>query len=450
MHPVHIMDSPEAKAARNKAERKQEEKDFQRNIAALERQKDLSSLVQGMKVHATNPEIQKQVCLALCTFDGPASSNDTNQVEITRYGGIDAVIKALVNHGDHSGVAEFALASLSNLINHPFNKSKIAIHMALFLKILVRHHNNAGVQRNGCLALWNLGQPREPPNDANYQLEIAEHGGLAVICNAILAHRNNPGVQEHGCRALWVLSVGNIANKLEIEQRGGLEAVLYALEHRDDEEVQESACGALACLLALPRQREYDDVRVKVAKLGGITSVILSLTKHRTNAKIQEQGCTVLCNLAAGVSVAGCIVEITRAGGIDCVVKAMNNHPNDLNIQQICCAVLRNLANDATNREVEIARIGGIRAVVNAMMKHRNHATVQHYGCSVLCILALDAANKVEIAKRGGIRAVVNAGVNHRTNASIQEECCRALKFLASNNEANQVEIARLLDQEPS
>jgi len=123
----------------------------------------------------------------------------------------------------------------------------------------------------------------------------------------------------------------------------------------------------------------------------------------------------------------------------------MMNHPQNVNVQQICCMVLWNLAKNANNREVEIARIGGIHTVVNAMMQHRNHAAVQQYGCSVLCILALDEANKVEIAKRGGIQAVVNAGVNHRTNASVQEECRRALKFLAANNEANQVEIARLL-----
>ena len=76
------------------------------------------------------------------------------------------------------------------------------------IKTVGRHPDHAGVQEEGCGALWNLAAN----NDVN-QVEIAKQGGIDVIIKALVKQPDHAKIQEWGCCALMEL-----ANNAEIKQ----------------------------------------------------------------------------------------------------------------------------------------------------------------------------------------------------------------------------------------
>jgi hypothetical protein len=103
------------------------------------------------------------------------------------------------------------------------------------------HRNHAGVQKNGCNALWGLAvngelnilfvvfslhSPFFFPTVSSFfwliflfvlddnKVAIASKGGIELILQAMKLHRNHAGVQESGCGALWGLAVNGELNIL--------------------------------------------------------------------------------------------------------------------------------------------------------------------------------------------------------------------------------------------
>ena len=64
------------------------------------------------------------------------------------------------------------------------------------LDAMEHHKDVAGVQQNGCVALWNLAA-----NDDN-RVAIAEAGGVRAVVEAMERHKDVAGVQQYGCGAL--------------------------------------------------------------------------------------------------------------------------------------------------------------------------------------------------------------------------------------------------------
>jgi len=65
--------------------------------------------------------VQEQACAVLRNL----AANDVNQLEIGRQGGIDAIIKALVNDREHAGVQDQGSAALRNLALNAATKEEI-------------------------------------------------------------------------------------------------------------------------------------------------------------------------------------------------------------------------------------------------------------------------------------------------------------------------------------
>ena len=70
-------------------------------------------------------------------------------------------------------------------------------------------------------------------------MEIAKQGGIDAIIKAMGNHPDHAGLQAQGCGALWSLAANNDANQVEIAKQGGIDAINKAMgNHPDHAEVQ--------------------------------------------------------------------------------------------------------------------------------------------------------------------------------------------------------------------
>ena len=105
---------------------KDQAKQIQTIVKTMTTMTNIASIIEESKKYAgDNPryaEIQKAMCTTLCAL---ASKNQKNRLSIVKKGGIDAIIKALVNHRDHTGVQEQGCWALLNLAGNADNEVAI-------------------------------------------------------------------------------------------------------------------------------------------------------------------------------------------------------------------------------------------------------------------------------------------------------------------------------------
>jgi hypothetical protein len=189
--------------------------------------------------------------------------------------------------------------------------------------------------------------------------------------------------------------------------------------------------------------------------------------RHAENAKVQENACGALWNLAAdhrenqakiGAQVEnrhGYICEYiwplhtgvedkcrneqsqthTRTqGGIEAVVTAMGRHAESSRLQESACGALWNLAAD--HRE-NTAKIG---AQVESIHQYIcEYIWPLHTGVEDKC---RNEQSQTHTRTQGGIEAVVTAMRRHAENAKVQEIACAALGTLAASySRENQAKI---------
>lgn len=182
--------------------------------------------------------------------------------------------------------------------------------------------------------------------------------------------------------------------------------------------------------------------QLKAVKLDGHTTpelvgwVVGTMTMHLDSARIQEQGCYLLWNIALDAESQGIIV---REGGLACVLAAMDRHGEVASVQVCGCWVLRNLAVNADNQATIVSQ-DGLTRIFTVMDRHVNVGIVQEVACMALCNVAANAGNKLRIVDEGGLTHIFTAMDRHADVAGVQEHALAVLRSLALNSE-NQVRI---------
>ena len=167
---------------------------------------------------------------------------------------------------------------------------KGAVRVEDVLAEMRRHPADAGVQEQGCGALWSFNV------NADNKVKIAAAGGVADVLAAMRAHRSHAGVQVQGCGALWSLAGNNADNKVKIAAAGGIADVLAAMRaHRSHARVQEQGCGALLNLAL------HTDNQVKIAAAGGIADVLAAMRTHKGTSRVEDFACRTLHKLGQSV-----------------------------------------------------------------------------------------------------------------------------------------------------
>ena len=129
-----------------------------------------------------------------------------------------------------------------------------------------------------------------------------------------------------------------------MDRFGALLAAMRA--HRGRASVQLYGCGHLNELVALNPENNV----VLIAKAGGIEDVVMAMRIHcsKRNAKLQQHGFRVLCNItnfAAGDDDV-VLTLFAKAGGIVVVCAGMRSQPSDADVQHRGCRALSNIAFD--------------------------------------------------------------------------------------------------------
>eukprot|EP00566_Odontella_aurita_P005829 CAMPEP_0113536896 /NCGR_PEP_ID=MMETSP0015_2-20120614/6526_1 /TAXON_ID=2838 /ORGANISM="Odontella" /LENGTH=570 /DNA_ID=CAMNT_0000436333 /DNA_START=61 /DNA_END=1773 /DNA_ORIENTATION=+ /assembly_acc=CAM_ASM_000160 len=173
------------------------------------------------------------------------------RVEISKAGGVQAIISSLKRFGKDSGsTAKQAFAALQNLAS---------------IDSIAR--------------------------------SIAQNKGIPAIVEAMEIHYKCPGVQEHGCAALRNLTSSNIANRTQVGEAGGIRTVIGAMRyHANSAKICDKAVAALGNF-----SLKHPENRRTIGKEGGISAILHAMRKHDGYEGVSEKGMQALWDLVHNV-----------------------------------------------------------------------------------------------------------------------------------------------------
>jgi hypothetical protein len=109
-----------------------------------------------------------------------------------------------------------------------------------------------------------------------------------------------------------------------------------------------------------------------------VGDVLAVMKQHLADARVQENGCGALWNLALNNPANS--QAIGGSSGVEVVVAAMQQHLADAKVQGNGCGARWNLASHNPANKQAIGGSGGVEVVVAAMQQHLADANVQKYG----------------------------------------------------------------------
>ena len=123
---------------------------------------------------------------------------------------------------------------------------------------------------------------------------------------------------------------------------------------------------------------KYWEGQSSLEKLGFVMSV---LKNHTKNATVQEQGLSVICNMA---HVAELRAPMRDKMVLQMIVETLRCHIKHAGVTELCCVALRNLsAGDAENKQL-LGELGACALVVEAMVLHAGSELIQRLAAAAI------------------------------------------------------------------
>lgn len=243
------------------------------------------------------------------------------------------------------------------------------------------------------------------------------HGGQARIFKAMDAHVDNDMVQAAACKVLLHLSV-----RCSMAVEGGLEMLLRAMEHfPSDARLQEDCCNVLWNLASSP------DVAFRIVRGGALPLIFAAFDTFEHFANVQKACCGLLCLLMEKVE--NCLT-ILRAGALDKLFTAMDNHLSEVSLQTNCIAIMRR--QESRGR---VIRLGGFTRIFAAMDEHLSMFPLQCTALRTLNSICEDQQSSRVIVREGGLTRIVAAMNSHRENLDVQRSACRLMRKLIQDKQ---------------
>ncbi len=268
-----------------------------------------------------------------------------------------------------------------------------------------------------CKKIW---QKAKFGND-EVKKKIIEKGGAIVVLEGMKYHRDNQEVQSSACGALASLAL-NSENQITLAEIGAIEAIKCALKaHKMNEEVQQFGCSALMNLAANAANQ------LKLMKIGASNIIIDAMNNFLMNEKIQQSGCGTLGNLAGLEENRGILINMKAE---QTIIDAMNNHIMDEKVQQHGCGSLMNLLINKEKEQMKI-NVEVVDATINAMNNYKINPTIQMHGFELLWNFAFtNNNNKIQLVQKGVIEIIINALVNHKMNEKLLQRGCSVIRSI--------------------
>ncbi|GFO14687.1 Armadillo repeat-containing protein 6 [Plakobranchus ocellatus] len=337
-----------------------------------------------LKVMISHQEDPNMICNALASF----CSLTNGQPDLLTSEGIELLISLLKRYKDNPDSLVLIVRAIRlNCVKHESNRQAfISLDLIILLTDgLKEHKSKPSLIKEICTCLRALtldDDIRVPFGKAhdNAKTIVTEGDALKAILQLCEEHENNISVLAEMFLTLAALVVRNEFCK-ETMDRGGVKLIMKAFNGgvKDKGIVRQA-------LIVLKALAGNDEVKVEIAKLGGIELIVLALTTHQTNAQIAEAACRVLTAVTLrNTDNSKCVMDCY---GHQHIVQAMKLHPNEVNVQKYACMALRNLVTRNKENSPSILSLGAESLINEALAHHKGvedeaKAVLRDLGCKV-------------------------------------------------------------------
>ncbi|EKX50670.1 hypothetical protein GUITHDRAFT_135286 [Guillardia theta CCMP2712] len=381
------------------------------NLDIVREEGAIDLMVECMKFHAGDADVQSSCCIALASYIelaigdylAPVPYQPKSAARARQAGGAEAVVTAMKRFPKKRELQECACAALRS----------------------IGGDQEAGVER------------------------VRNAGGIEVAIAALRNHGKNLKVAEQAFSLLFSLwGEGEMQTCRMFGEAGAIEAIMDTmLMHKMRGELQLKG----SILLTVASSTLQNCARLQ--KHGGVEFVMLTMRNHHDMWALQEVSCKTFANLALlGMPTQDAIRTV---GGIDAIESAMKTYGKVARVQEEGCRALHCLANSNPVNTDRILELDGIPKIIGTMKVHRKNVTVQMHGIKALNVLigvnkasqllASEADSIKERVRPEGIKAVITAMRLHKEEADFQRKGSVALESMARGNEENRKKIDGLL-----
>jgi hypothetical protein len=283
--------------------------------------------------------IQAQICLILATL---ATLNDVYvKTVIANHGGVTAVLHVLESRRGNAYVEECACKALSGIAEGIPDSILLPIegHVCKeLMRTFTSYENAEGIQRATLEALCELCE-RDPEY---FVSAISQSNGIPLIVAAMSKNLESGDIQKAGCKFFWMMARENDDYKLELAQKGGVQATILAMmSHITSTAVQKEA---LTVLKHISRMSANKEVLRRDDALGAVR---LSIWGNLEEPFVVCAALSALNDIA--VDDATHKVATVSDDVLSCALRAMRTHPLNREVQKIGCWLLRSLTYNRKN-----------------------------------------------------------------------------------------------------
>jgi hypothetical protein len=282
------------------------------------------------------------------------------------------------------------------------------------------HEDSEGVQRQACLALFNLNTGA----DAKHVVRAGKAGAVERLAAALRRHVSCEGVQERASPALYSMPCDNAVNLIRATNAGAIEVLVAVLRtHATHQGVQMNAIQLLMNMTGYNRTRGQRD---RAIHAGAVEALAAAMCGCLESDDVQVVACRGLQNLTI-VNVAKRI----RAGNASTIEQsrlwwrrsAGTRVPKRCRLEMVCgcLSTLTSSSSNAVNK-TRAWNAGAVGAVVAALRNHLGRESVQTSGSLALCNLSSgNVGNSARAGNAGAVEAVVTAMLRHGGCKRLQE-----------------------------
>ncbi|XP_067940119.1 serine/threonine kinase-like domain-containing protein STKLD1 [Watersipora subatra] len=293
-------------------------------------------LVQAMKDHLKCTEIQTLGYQIINNLIVGAKDSDilyTREV-------INVIPLSMKAHSDSPTLLKAAVVLLTALSSDESATQAIGACGGIqdILACMRRHSGNAELVAASCNALWSL-----TVNEANAKILTEEHG-LPDVVTAMATHRDSALVIESAAAALLSLSMED-GNAAVLSEQECVTHLVQALQtHIKQAKVVKNACMALASLVEQDEESAYkvlSNPSIDGTAVAGIPIIIAAYNKHKDNADVVENVCTLFMELAEYNDI------LSEMGALKCekvMADVMRRFKENQDIMTPCMAALDKLS----------------------------------------------------------------------------------------------------------
>ncbi|KAK3254619.1 hypothetical protein CYMTET_36171 [Cymbomonas tetramitiformis] len=365
-------------------------------IPAIVEHQGLEVVLQAMKLHTTEAEVQEPACEVLSRVLQGAGALEEKCMEVMQdEGGSHVMLAAMFCFAKYPSIQAALCSALGAIAAHNSTNQELLVTMGTIEGCVVSmrsHDSHQDVQREGMTLLEQLtsGVPR------NCAM-LVQFGGVDVVVRALEVFEADAGIFTAAMRILRVLAQVD-KHRRAIGHAGAIKLITKGMaSFTKDEGPLLDALSALESICGLPK------CQLEAVQVGGATMTVAAMLEHPHNEQLQRAGVHTLAQLTTENS--SNQVKVCNAGGADAVAGAMAVHKANAEIVLHCMHTLKNLASNV-DCQLEVVMCGGIETTLEVVQVAQQRADIVVLGCHIindLCESRVYVRRRIAKAEGGSV-----------------------------------------------